>query len=484
MSKAVIYARVSTREQEEEGYSIESQTKLLREYAANNGYEVVHEYVEAESAKEAGRKQFGNMVKFLCASKDVKTILVEKTDRLYRNFSDASRLDIEHTGITIVLVKEGRVLSKDSRSGDMLMHDVHLSIAKYYINNLKEETSKGLLAKAEAGEFPSKAPQGYMNDKETKRIEPNPKTARLVKRLFELYATGDYSLETVSQKIASEGLLAAGGRKISRSEISFILSNVIYYGKFRWKGRMFAGIHEPLVSRELFEAAQRALRRLNKPRKSKKNFAYRGLLTCGKCGCLFTAELTKGKYVYYHCSRSKGPCDSAYIREEQLDTMFADEIKKIQPDRQSLFYVTSRLLRRHNEDGAFRSDALARLRAEKTRLKVKMDKAYNDKLEGEITDAWWKERSSEWRKSQQDTDAAIERLEKGDAGEFNMGLDLLEMAGQASEMFKVRSLDERRQLLNIVASNFLVNGKSIVPTYKKPFDLLAKGLSCSKWLRD
>lgn len=484
MIKAVIYARVSTREQEDEGYSIESQLKLMREYAEKNNIEVVREFVESQSAKTAGRTEFNAMVKFVKSSRDVKTILAEKTDRLYRNFTDYVHLDLDTTGIQVVLVKENSVLSKESKSSDKFMHTIRLAVAKNYVDNLREETSKGLLAKAEAGEFPSKAPQGYMNDKETKRIEPNPKTARLVKRLFELYATGDYSLETVSQKIASEGLLAAGGRRISRSEISFILSNVIYYGKFRWKGRMFAGIHEPLVSRELFEAAQRALRRLNKPRKSKKNFAYRGLLTCGKCGCLFTAELTKGKYVYYHCSRSKGPCDSAYIREEQLDTMFADEIKKIQPDRQSLYYVTSRLLRRHNEDGAFRSDALARLRAEKTRLKVKMDKAYNDKLEGEITDAWWKERSSEWRKSQQDTDAAIERLEKGDAGEFNMGLDLLEMAGQASEMFKVRSLDERRQLLNIVASNFLVEGKSIVPTYKKPFDLLAKGLSCSKWLRD
>lgn len=484
MAKCVIYARVSTREQEEEGYSIESQLKLLREYALKNGHEVCREFVEAQSAKAAGRKEFGEMAKFLSESKDVKMILVEKTDRLYRNFSDAVRLDIEQQGIVIVLVKEGRVLSKDSRSNEIFMHDVHLSVAKYYINNLKEETSKGLLAKAENGEFPSKAPQGYANDKETKLIVPHPTTAPLVKRLFQLYATGEYSLETVSEKIAQEGLRAAGGRKISRSEIAFILSNEIYTGNFRWKGRLFRGNHEPLVSRELFDAANRAMKRHNKPRRSAKKFAYRGLLICGKCGCLFTAETKKGKYTYYHCSRSKGPCNSPFIREEVLDKVFENAIKAIEPDRQSLFYLTHRLRKRQEEQGLVRKDALARLRTDKARLKTKLEKAYEDRLEGEISDSWWKEKSAEWRLSLQNADAAIERLERGDSGEFGLGLDLLELAGQASEMFRVRSLDDRRQLLNVVASNFVVDGKNIVPTYRKPFDLLAKGLSCSKWLPD
>ena len=91
--KAVTYARVSSKEQEEEGFSIPAQQKLLREYGQKHGFEVVEEFVDVETAKQAGRTAFGNMVHFLKESPSVKAILVEKTDRLYRNFRDYVTID-------------------------------------------------------------------------------------------------------------------------------------------------------------------------------------------------------------------------------------------------------------------------------------------------------------------------------------------------------------------------------------------------------
>lgn len=482
MPKCVIYARVSSREQEDEGYSIEAQLKLLREYAAKHGYEVVREYVEAHSAKEAGRKEFNAMVKFIHSSREVKTILVEKVDRLYRNFTDAVRLGIEEREVVVVLVKQGQIINRDSKSSELFMHNIHLVVARNYIDNLKEETSKGLLAKAESGEFPSKAPQGYINNRETKRIDPHPTTSKLVRRLFNLYATGEYSLDTVSKKIAEEGLKAAGGRSISRAEIAFILGNPIYYGMFRWRNKLYRGVHEPIVNKETFDAVQRVMKRYNKPRRSTKRFAYRGLLSCGRCGCLYTAEVKKGKYTYYHCSKSKGPCDNSFLREEDLDRMFEGFVRSVQPERRALDFIIERLKVRHEGDAAHRREVLGRLRAEMSRLEGKMEKAYNDRLDGTISDDWWKVKSTEWRATIHDTEAAIDRIAKGDAGEFDLGVDLLQLASEATDLFRVRSPDEKRRFLGIMASNFRVDGKSIVPTYKKPFDLLAKGLDCQNWL--
>ena len=88
MKKVVIYARVSSKKQEEEGYSIPAQLKFLNEYAAKNEFTVVKEFVDSETAKKAGRTHFGEMITFLKKNKTVNTILVEKTDRLYRNFKD------------------------------------------------------------------------------------------------------------------------------------------------------------------------------------------------------------------------------------------------------------------------------------------------------------------------------------------------------------------------------------------------------------
>ncbi|MGY8737900.1 MAG: recombinase family protein, partial [bacterium] len=114
--KAVLYARVSSKEQEKEGFSIPSQLKLLREYGSTEGVRIAQEYVDVETAKLAGRANFGAMVTHLKANLSIRTLLVEKTDRLYRNLKDWVTLD--ELDVEIHFVKEGVVLSQDSRSSD------------------------------------------------------------------------------------------------------------------------------------------------------------------------------------------------------------------------------------------------------------------------------------------------------------------------------------------------------------------------------
>ena len=157
--QAVIYARVSSREQEQEGYSIQAQQRLLRTYAAKNGFEVVREFIDIETAKTTGRKEFGEMVKFIGKSLNCRTILVEKTDRLYRNFEDQIRL--EKLDIEIHFAKTGTIVSKNAKAQTKFMHGIEVVSAKYYSDNLREEVIKGMREKAEQGIYPGRAPFGY-----------------------------------------------------------------------------------------------------------------------------------------------------------------------------------------------------------------------------------------------------------------------------------------------------------------------------------
>ena len=189
--RAVIYARVSSKEQEKEGYSIPAQLKLLKDYAAREGLSAVQEYVDVETAKQTGRTRFSEMVGFLRANPRVRVILVEKTDRLYRNLKDWVMLD--ELDVQIHLVKEGAVLSRDSKSSEKFMHGIKVLMAKNYIDNLSEETKKGMLEKAEQGIWPSAAPLGYRNvdgAKGKRVIEPDPDVAPHVTKMFEWYAAG------------------------------------------------------------------------------------------------------------------------------------------------------------------------------------------------------------------------------------------------------------------------------------------------------
>ena len=109
--QAVIYARVSSKEQGKEGFSIPAQLKLLKEYAAANGFAVAHEYIDVETAKQTGRVAFGEMVAYLKAHPSVRVMLVEKTDRLYRNLK-AKALRFSTSPATPKAVRQARIARK------------------------------------------------------------------------------------------------------------------------------------------------------------------------------------------------------------------------------------------------------------------------------------------------------------------------------------------------------------------------------------
>jgi DNA invertase Pin-like site-specific DNA recombinase len=253
--KALVYARISSKEKE--GFSIPAQLKLLNSYAKDNSFHVEKEFVDVETAKRSGRTGFSEMMGFL--KKAGKTcpdqrpvVLVEKTDRLYRNLKDW--VTVDELDLEIHFVKENVVLSQASRSSEKFMHGIKVLMAKNYIDNLSEETGKGMAEKAEQGIYPSFAPLGYVNvESNGKRwIAPDPAVAPIITKLFEWYATGNYSLLEIVKKVQEEGLSYRKTQaRIPKSVVHKILKNPMYYGDFVWAGKEYHGTHEPLVSREL-----------------------------------------------------------------------------------------------------------------------------------------------------------------------------------------------------------------------------------------
>src|SRR5436190_4965334 len=276
--QAVAYARVSSKEQEKEGFSIPAQLKLLKEYAAAQGFAVVQEYVDVETAKQTGRVAFGEMVSYLQEHTAIRVMLVEKTDRLYRNLKDW--VTVDELEVEIHFPKEGVVLSRESRSSEKFMHGIKVLMAKNYIDNLSEEARKGMLEKAEQGIWPTKAPLGYRNvaGPDGKRvIEPDLEVAPIIARLFQWYAPGYVSLKDAARMAAEAGLkYRRSGSLVPISTVHKILRNRLYMGEFEWNGRLYQGRHVPLVARELWERVQGVLdvRNAKKLRRAKHDFAF------------------------------------------------------------------------------------------------------------------------------------------------------------------------------------------------------------------
>lgn len=489
LMQALIYARVSSKEQEIEGFSIPAQLKLLRAYAQEKGLTVVEEYTDIETARKPGRARFDEMVSYLRrqASKGTankcQLILVEKTDRLYRNLKDYVVLD--ELDLVIHFVKENFVLSEESRSTEKFIHGIKVLMAKNYVDNLSEETQKGMREKAAQGLWPTRAPFGYLNvERDDKRfIEQDAKTIHVVGYAFEWYATGRYSLEQLTKRMNTELLPTISRRsKFTRSSIHRMLTNPLYYGDFIWHGKLYHGTHKPIISKEQFYLAQEMLsaKGNHRARQRQHKWAFQGLVKCGHCGCALTAELKKGKYVYYHCTGHKGKCPEKYVREEELAQQFGEALKGIQMDDELLEWVKTTLLESHDDEKRFHEESIAKLQAERQRLKDRIETMYVDKLDGTVSMDFFERKSSEWREELELIRQQIDRHESASHSYIEEGVKILELCQRASQLYAEQEVHERRRLLDFVFSNCLWQDARLIPVFREPFNHLSSANTAYK----
>ena len=417
----VLYARVCSKEQEQEGFSIPAQLRLLREYAQQNGLIVTNEFVDVETAKRSGRTGFTSMIAFLRKS-NCRTVLVEKTDRLYRNIKDWVTLD--ELGLDLHIVKEGQILGPNSRSSDKLMHGIRVVMAKNHIDNLSEETRKGMIEKARSGIWPSNAPVGYLNTRTPdgkNNIAPDPITAPVITQLFDWFATGQYSLKTLAAKARQDGL-ALGSAKLHASTLHQILRKRIYSGDFDWDGITYHGTQTPLVTVERWQRVKEILDGKTHPRKRKHVFPYSGIVTCGHCGCAMVAEIKKGKYVYYHCTGGKGTkCPEPYTREEQLTKEITAVLGELVIPKAVTDWLRAALRDSDITESRAREQAIQHAQQECNRLNQRIENMYLDKLDGRITAAFFDEKAAAWRDEEAKLRRRIHRV-AGHLAEFRKPL--------------------------------------------------------------
>jgi len=476
---SIIYARVSSKEQEREGYSIDAQLKFLRGFATDKGFAIVREFTEAVSAKGAGRKVFNEMLSFLKANPHVKYLLCEKTDRLSRNFRDIATLDqlMNEQGLTILLVKENTELSKNSKSHEKLMFDIRTAIAKNYSDNLSEEVIKGMTEKASQGEYPGgTVPYGYVRDIDSGKIVPDRLRAHHVRELFELYAANKYSLRGLAAWARELGLTTPRtGKPMTLCQVERILKNPFYYGEFRWAERTYQGTHEPLVSRDLFLQVQRSLKRPNKPQLGRTKFAFGNLMVCSKCGCKITAEIKKGKYVYYHCTGMRGGCDLVYVREVDIIDQFTDLVDPLHLTESQAQEIMRHLEKRYRSSSANIESERARLEIRIKQLNAWLEKAYVDKLEGKISEDLWLTRSRDWETQKVQLSATLDNLQSGSGNFLPTAGRILELAQELPAIWVERNPFEKRQIVDLLYSNCTLDGATLSATYRKPFNYIAEG---------
>lgn len=487
MNNSLLYIRVSSKEQEKEGWSLDAQEKLGIEYASRHNLNIIKTWRVQESAwsNKKARTAFDQMIDYSKRHDDVKNIIFDVTDRMTRNDFDKIKIFtlIKEHNKTIHFSRSNKTLDSNATPEDIFMTDIEVAVAKKMSNDISRKSQMGMMEKAEQGFYPSIAPFGYRNNKITRMIEIDPENKIFVQKAYEQMATGNYSLSLLCDWLFDNGYKAKHGNKIYKSALDKVLKNPIYYGAFRWKDKLYSGNHEPIISKQLFDEVQDVLNGKSKSYKGRKNFAFANLLHCGDCGCKVLGEEKKKQYIYYHCSFSKGRHNGiGYVPENRLAGMFEDSVKGVTLSQKKIDWIMKACEKRYKNTSTIEQNRLLRLQTEYDKVNARLSKLYDSKFDGEIPEDIFKSKENEYNGKLIEIKSFLEKCGKINPRFFEDAEQILELSKSLYPLYVKANHPEKAHLLKRISSNYLLNNVTICPTYRKPFSFWAEGLSRSRWL--
>jgi len=284
----------------------------------------------------------------------------------------------------------------------------------------------------------------------------------LIRKLFETYATGGYTLDQLCRFAHEWKLMSRSKGKLALAMIHRMLQNPFYYGLVTYKDESSQGVHVPLVSKELFDTVQAAIKRRGKPNKYKKHhFPLTGLATCGSCSGAITAERQKGHH-YYRCTKKFGPCSEKYVREEVLGQQIKKALQKIALPDDSFAEAYDALGQMTRKA----SQPVAQLKFELDKqlplLKVKQDRLLNAHLEGLIDKAEYRKTKTYLINKEMDLRTKLTNLEKGATGWLEPAQNFLRTAHSVGKLLASDAhLIEQKDFLKKTGSNFRVGGRRL-----------------------
>ena len=471
--KYILYARKSTEEDDRQVLSIEAQLVELQEYAAKEKLEIAASFQEAKTAKEPGRMKFAEMLAILESGK-ADGIISWHPDRLARNSVDGGKI--------IHFVDRGLIRSLkfptfwfEPTPQGLFMLNIAFGQSKYFVDNLRENVKRGLRQKIRNGVWPGWAPVGYLNNAKTRGIDVDSDKATKVKKLFEMYATGAYTLHSLANWCKEKGLRGNLGKEIALSNVQSILQNIFYIGLMKYGGEIHEGQHEPLISKKLFDSCQEVMSKRGKFHHVRKNdFAFLGLMKCASCGCSITAEKQKG-HNYYRCTKKKGVCqEKHYLREEALTEQITSYLQKVSLSSQDTEKVLAAL---DNEQDKAREDAQSEvsvLKEQLSQVEAKLQKLLDVYLADALSTEEYAAKKQSLLSQKMSLKEKITDFETKGMSWLEPAREFVKSLNQAANLLSSSNPTAMTTFLKNIGSNHILRNREFVFTPKIEYELVAE----------
>lgn len=480
---AIIYTRVSTSDQAENGVSLASQEEQCRMFAQRQGYSVLKVFVErGESAKTTQRTQLQELIKFCVANKnDVDALIIWRYNRLCRVLEDQINLINQFKVLKIDVLSVSETNEK-SAAGN-LMRNIIGSFSQYDNEQKSEVVTANMKKALKEGYWLWCPPKGYI--KNGRLMVPNPKYAPAIKEAFEKFATGLFSQTELISLLQRNGL-KANGNFIGRT-----LRNPLYCGviKHEWLEQPIKGQIEPIVSEELFIKVQEILDG-KKPQiigynRNNPDFPLRQFLTCPNCNQPLTGGWSKGnakeKFAYYHCYNKDCDC-KLRVRADILNKIFPEYLKTIKPEQHLIELYQAVLKDVHKQNTKELSTHLECLNRKLSQAQERKDKLLDMYMDEKVSENDYRRKTEQLENDIRKIKAELIQTPPLE-DDFNAYVDYAcTVIANIDEMWLKGSLDLRQRIQRLIfpkgitydLENFRTNGMANIFTkigaFKTPYN--------------
>lgn len=479
--KAIILARVSTEEQKEAGNSLPAQVVRGKNYCKQKGFTVVETFSFDESAYKVKRDAFDEILDFIGSCKEKVTVCFDKVDRFSRNIFDkrvAALYDLAMADkIELHFVSDNLVINKDISATEKFHFGINLGLAKYYSDAISDNTKRAFEQKWRKGEWTGQARLGYKNiidENDNRDFVVDTDSSHLVKKMFELYATGQYSAKKLQKKMKELGLKSRNGKEVVPSLIHRMLRDKFYIGIMSPKGIEKPHKYPPIVPKPLFDKVQSILDSHNKkPFKiNSKPFTLKGLIKCDKCGCAISPEVQKGKYIYYSCSNYKGKCKRLFVKEEDLLKPILKAMRKMKLPQQKRDETLEDLKKMNESKNHFHERMIGNIQKDYNGIQTKLDKLLDLLVDECITQSEYDNKVKQFKERQYELNQDLEQYTQADENFHVTASMVFSLASRSLEIFESSEVNEKRQFLEYLLTNCRLSGRNLLFKLQSPFDTI------------
>ena len=465
------YIRVSTQKQGE-GVSLEAQKDAITGFASHHALTITKWFEEKQTAAKGGRPIFNQMLKQLQRGA-AEGVIIYKIDRAARNPRDwAMFSELPDIGIEVFVATES--LDFNSRGG-RLTADIQAVIAADYIRNLREETIKGLNGRLKQGLYPFRAPIGYLDNGRGQPKTADPKKAPLIREMFELYGSGQYSLRSLQAEMNRRGLRNLSEQPLTLHGVETILNNTFYTGliTIARTGLTYDGTHERIVPTKLFQRVQDIKSGRSGPKVTRHNHLFQGLFRCGYCNGAMSPERQKGR-CYYRCQR-RG-CPTATMREDRLEEAIIFRLRRLQLDPELADQLEAAWTKESVDQGTEEKQSAIRLQmADEERRLTRLTDLLVD---GTIDNQTYRDRQRSGKLRLAELEEQLTTLPDECAVAQNRR-DFLELMKSLCLLYEMADPLEKREIVENTFSNRVVAGRNVE---LEPYDWLRRHETASSVL--